>query len=175
MGKWAEYSWDKELMEKIHQLWNETITKIQKDNPESQLSFEDFVTCLDPSDRMTKKLFEVLVKETMATNLMASARTRGTNSNDTQSASPSHQPISRTYLLLPSSLGPSGNSSSASFTLVPASFLSPPSPSPWNLWSASAYGGDGWTNIVELGVLVRCNNKTTHTMLHPPYQLDTRI
>jgi len=53
-------------MEKLKILFEEVVEKLKKENPDYVPTFEDFVLCLDVKDKMTKRLFEGLVKETMS-------------------------------------------------------------------------------------------------------------
>jgi len=123
MGKLCEVNCERELMEKFHQLFVEISEKMKKENPEAAPSFEDFVNCLDTKDKMTKKLFECLIKETM-TN--ASVQTNNSNSTSSSRSSDISRDSSvrTTALLLTTPLSSLLPGIGGTLTLVPAYSLS---------------------------------------------------
>lgn len=64
MGKWAEKSYDDELVRKIKVIFNGIEKKLEKDNPNSTFGFENFVETFDVNDKFVQRMFEFLVKET---------------------------------------------------------------------------------------------------------------
>ncbi|ORX78699.1 hypothetical protein K493DRAFT_102826 [Basidiobolus meristosporus CBS 931.73] len=64
MGKWAEKSYDDELLRKMKKLFNEVSEKSEKDNAEPSISYQSFVESFDENDHFIRRLFEFLVKDT---------------------------------------------------------------------------------------------------------------
>jgi len=121
MGKWSEYNCEKELMQKMRKLFDEVKEKIHKEHPEAQVSFEEFVLCFDEKDKMMKKLFECMVKETLS------------NIGSSSSSSPHHSEPSllssnhpRTATLLLTTAPLSSMLSGGTLTLIPATLVAHP-------------------------------------------------
>jgi len=83
MGKFSEVFWEEELLRKFRLLFEETCEKLRRENPESSASFEDFVSSLDVDDKVTRRLFEFLVKETLSKSSQATNTTENNNHSTT--------------------------------------------------------------------------------------------
>eukprot|EP01102_Stenamoeba_stenopodia_P004409 TRINITY_DN14718_c0_g1_i1.p1 TRINITY_DN14718_c0_g1~~TRINITY_DN14718_c0_g1_i1.p1 ORF type:complete len:130 (+),score=23.32 TRINITY_DN14718_c0_g1_i1:252-641(+) len=68
MGKWSESNWDIELVRKIKIMFDDLSEKLRKDNPDRNITFEEFVKSLDTDDKVTRRVFDYLVKETFSKN-----------------------------------------------------------------------------------------------------------
>ncbi|KAG0056234.1 hypothetical protein BGZ83_005966 [Gryganskiella cystojenkinii] len=64
MGKPIGRDLDREMMAKIHTLFDRILDTVNKENPSYAFDFEQFVDCFDVEDHFTKRVFEFLVKET---------------------------------------------------------------------------------------------------------------
>ncbi|KAK9761798.1 hypothetical protein K7432_013035 [Basidiobolus ranarum] len=64
MGKWAERSYDEELIRKVKKLFEEVSEKSEKDNAVPPLSYQSFVEAFDENDHFIGRLFGFLVKDT---------------------------------------------------------------------------------------------------------------
>jgi len=145
MGQWTEYSWEREYLEKLKKLFDETQEKLIKDHPDKPITFEEFVVSLDVTDKVTKKIFECLVKETIlhshssagdsgrsttvpsfpssspTTNAVTSSVTTGSNSISGSNGSGGNGTSARTTLLFAL---PISSMQSGATILIPANFLS---------------------------------------------------
>ncbi|KAK9700766.1 hypothetical protein K7432_012042 [Basidiobolus ranarum] len=97
MGKWAEKSYDDELLRKMKKLFNEISEKSEKDNAEPPISYQSFVETFDENDHFIRRLFEFLVKDT-------TQRHRKKRSHQTYSELQRHHPnLSSIFQVLPPS------------------------------------------------------------------------
>eukprot|EP01096_Ripella_sp_DP13-Kostka_P004572 TRINITY_DN16913_c0_g1_i1.p1 TRINITY_DN16913_c0_g1~~TRINITY_DN16913_c0_g1_i1.p1 ORF type:complete len:131 (-),score=63.17 TRINITY_DN16913_c0_g1_i1:55-447(-) len=63
MGKVIEEGVEEQALTKLRQVFGITMDKIRKDNPNAQFSFEDFVLNLEVGDKLTMRIFELLIKD----------------------------------------------------------------------------------------------------------------
>jgi len=64
MGKWVEKGYDSELVRKMKALFEEVSNKLNREQPDLNFTFENFVESFDETDKFNRRLFEFFVKVT---------------------------------------------------------------------------------------------------------------
>ena len=62
MGKWVEKGYDGELVRKMKCLFEEVAEKLNREQPDIDFTFENFVESFDETDKFNRRLFEFFVK-----------------------------------------------------------------------------------------------------------------
>eukprot|EP00276_Gloeochaete_wittrockiana_P015446 CAMPEP_0184355570 /NCGR_PEP_ID=MMETSP1089-20130417/96915_1 /TAXON_ID=38269 ORGANISM="Gloeochaete wittrockiana, Strain SAG46.84" /NCGR_SAMPLE_ID=MMETSP1089 /ASSEMBLY_ACC=CAM_ASM_000445 /LENGTH=105 /DNA_ID=CAMNT_0026692313 /DNA_START=44 /DNA_END=361 /DNA_ORIENTATION=+ len=103
--------------------------KIRKDNPNAQFSFEDFVLNLEVGDKLTMRIFELLIKDmiTRAEDGHAGSSSSSSSSSSSGSAASALNSQSPFFNLLQYLMPNLSNSQSGGNLFVPAFVIHPPS------------------------------------------------
>ncbi|GJJ69061.1 hypothetical protein EMPS_01407 [Entomortierella parvispora] len=122
MGRTVGRDLDREMMAKIHTLFDRILDTVNKENPNFTFDFEQFVDCFDEDDQFIKRVFQFLVKETAQRHRTAHPQTQ--------------QPLRRPYTIHHS---PAHTRVIRSLGPAPASYLPADSPRMRRPYSATVY------------------------------------